>query len=46
MAATTAEALHFKPNSALVILDFLLRHGVLDCASDRAEIAAALGRKV
>ena len=45
MAATTAEALHFKPNSALVILDFLLRHGVLDGASDRAEIAAALGRK-
>ena len=45
MAATTAEALHFKPNSALMIIDFLLRHGVLDGASDRAEIAAALGRK-
>lgn len=45
MVATTAEALHFKPNSALVILDFLLRHGVLDRVPDRADIAAALGRE-
>ena len=45
MAATTAKALHFKPGSALVIIDFLLRHGVLDGAPDHAEIAAALGRQ-
>ncbi len=45
MAATTAKALHFKPGSALVIIDFLLRHGVLDGAPDRAEIATALGRQ-
>lgn len=44
MAATTAEALHFKPGSALVIIDFLLRHGVLDGAPDRAQITVALGR--
>jgi 8-oxo-dGTP pyrophosphatase MutT (NUDIX family) len=45
MLDTTAEALHFKPISALVILDFLLRYGVLDGAPDRAQIAAALGRE-
>jgi 8-oxo-dGTP pyrophosphatase MutT (NUDIX family) len=45
MLATTAETLHFKSGSALVILDFLLRHGVLDGAPDRAQIAAALGRE-
>jgi len=45
MLATTAEALHFKPVSALVILDFLLRHGALNGASDHAQIAAALGRE-
>ena len=45
MAATTAKVLYFKPNSALVILDFLLRHGLLDRTPDRANIAAALGRE-
>ena len=43
MAATTAEALHFKPNSALVIIDFLLRHGLLGNDSPGlAEVKTAL----